>query len=256
MAKAKKSFLIVGNWKMNPETAEEARSVFSAVARLAAKHKGQSVVVAPPAAFIASLSKKGSPLSVAVQDVSHEASGAFTGSVSAKQAKSAGASYAIIGHSERRAVGDTDELVAKKASRALEAGLRIVLCVGETERDEHAQYLRNVRGQVLSVLSAIDKKEAKDIAIAYEPVWAIGKSYDTAPSPLDIHEMVIYIRKVAAEALGKKLGLAIPVLYGGSVDSKNAKDFLSNAGIDGLLVGRQSLDPKAFGSIIEYAASI
>lgn len=256
MAKAKKGFLIAGNWKMNPSSLEEAKALFASVARASAKHPSVSVVAAPPMAFIGPLFKKDSPVRIAAQDVSSESSGAFTGSVSAQQAKSAGAAYAIVGHSERRAAGDTDEAIARKAARALEAGLRVILCVGETERDEHAQYLRSVRAQVLSVLSNIDKKDAKDVIIAYEPVWAIGKSYDSAPKPSDIHEMAIYIKKTCAEALGKKQGLGMPVLYGGSVDQKNAEDFLMNAGIDGLLVGRQSLDPKAFSGMIEYAAGL
>jgi triosephosphate isomerase (TIM) len=256
MAKATKRFTLVGNWKMNPDTLEEAKALFSSISRKAAKARKVSIVVAPPAPFLQALSKKDGPVALAAQDVSEEPRGAFTGSVSAREVKSSGAEYAIIGHSERRAAGDSDEIVAAKVREALDAGLRVILCVGESERDQHAQYLRLVRDQVLAVISTVDKKQAQWITIAYEPVWAIGKSYSLAPEPSDIHEMSLYIKKAAAEALGKKDGLKLQVLYGGSVNFENAQAIIKDGSIDGLLVGRQSLDPEAFGNMIEYADSI
>jgi triosephosphate isomerase len=257
MKKVKKAFLIAGNWKMNPDSLAEAKDVFSAISRKAAKAPHTLVVIAPPAPFLTSLTgKKGGAVHISAQDVAAQPSGAFTGSISAKELKSSGAEYTIIGHSERRAAGDTDEIIAKKTKEAIAAGLRVILCVGETERDAHARYLQMVRAQMLTVFTAIDKKLLRWITIAYEPVWAIGKSYDTAPKPADIHEMSIYIKKVAAEILGKKDGMKVQVLYGGSVNAENAQNILREAEIDGLLVGRQSLDPEAFGTIIEYAESI
>jgi len=248
--------MIVGNWKMNPSSLEEAKGIFSSVSKRAGKAGRVTVVIAPPAVFLKELSKKKSDIHLSAQDVSEYGSGAFTGSISAAQVLDAGAEYAIIGHSERRAAGDTDEMIAKKTGSALKAGLRVILCVGEKERDGHAHYLESVREQILKVLSAIDKKLAKNIVIAYEPVWAIGKSYNSALGPADIHGMSIFIRKVAAEVVGKKDGLKVPVLYGGSVDFENAKSILKDALVDGLLVGRQSLDAKAFSSMIEYANSL
>src|SRR5690606_2078969 len=167
-----------------------------------------------------------------------------------------GAEYAIIGHSERRAAGDTDEIVSQKVSQALDANLRVILCVGEKERDEQALYLRSVREQILAVISKADKKKAGLITVAYEPVWAIGKDYGKALSPSDIHEMSIYIKKVVAEALGKEAGLRTQVLYGGSVNFENAQGILADGEIDGLLVGRQSLDAEAFSDMISYANGI
>lgn len=249
--------MLVGNWKMNPDTLEEAKALASSYARAAAKAPKVAVVIAPPAAYIADLgrgAKKAYRLSA--QDVDHRPSGSFTGSVSARQVKAVGAEYAIVGHSERRAAGDTDEIVAQKAVQAIDAGLRVILCVGEKERDDQAQYLRSVREQVLAVLSRVDKKKAPLVTVAYEPVWAIGKSYSVALSPADIHEMSIYIKKVVAEAVGKEAGLRTQVLYGGSVNFENAQAILSDGEIDGLLVGRQSLDKDAFTSMISYAASI
>jgi triosephosphate isomerase (TIM) len=191
----KKKFTIVGNWKMNPDTLEDAKSLFSALSKKADKESGVSVIIAPPYPFIAPLAgKKNSTIALSVQDVSGEPRGAYTGSVSASQAKSAGAAYAIIGHSERRAAGDTGEVIVKKSLLALEAGLKVILCVGESARDEHAEYLRLVREQVVSVLAKIDKKKAASLILAYEPVWAIGKSFDLAPKPRDVHEMAIFVK--------------------------------------------------------------
>jgi triosephosphate isomerase len=253
MANTKKRFMLVGNWKMNPDTLEEGKKIFGAHSRKAAKSEKVQVVIAPPAPFIDALASKGSSIDIAAQDVANETRGAFTGSVSAQQTKSAGAEYAIIGHSERRKSGDTDEVVAQKTVQALEAGLKVILCVGEKERDQHAHYLREIREQLLAVINSIDKKKIQQITVAYEPVWAIGKSYDTALKPSDIHEMSIYIKKVIAELIGKKPGLKIPILYGGSVDFENARAILADGAIEGLLVGRQSLSPEDFGNMIDYA---
>lgn len=261
MKKAKKSFVLVGNWKMNPDSLDEAKALFSNISKAATKAKGTLVVIAPPAPFVTPLAakvdaKKAGSVHLSAQDVAMQPSGAFTGSVSARELKSAGAEYAIIGHSERRAAGDSDETVAKKVKEAVAAGLRVILCVGETERDANARYLQSIRAQALSALTAIDKKSVRWVTIVYEPVWAIGKSYDVAPKPSDIHEMSIYIKKVVAEIVGKKDGVKTPVLYGGSVNFENAQAILKDAEVDGLLVGRQSLDAKAFSEIIAYASSL
>lgn len=252
MKQIKRKFTIIGNWKMNPDTIEEARKIFSAISRTAVKNSKVAVVIAPPTPFISILS--GKKIHICAQDVAMESRGAYTGSVSARQVESAGAEYTIVGHSERRAAGDTDEIIAKKTAEALEANLRVVLCVGEKGRDNHANYLREVRGQLITALSLLpDKRKIQWVTVAYEPVWAVGKGYDTALRPSDIHEMTIYIKKIVSEILGKKVGLKIPVLYGGSLNSENAEMILKDGFVDGLLVGRQSLDAQAFGKIIEYA---
>jgi triosephosphate isomerase (TIM) len=246
------TFTLVGNWKMNPDTLADAEVLFKAISRKAAKAPSVAVVIAPPAPFLVSLASRKSDVSLSTQDVSAEERGAFTGSISALEVKSAGAQYVIIGHSERRKAGDTDEIIGRKVSRAVEAGLKVILCVGEKERDQEAKYLREIREQILADIGKIDQKKASSLMIAYEPMWAIGKSYDTALSPRDIHEMTIYIRKVASEVLGKS-ALKLKILYGGSVNFENAQAILKEAEIDGLLVGRQSLDPENFGAMLEYA---
>lgn len=243
---------------MNPDTAETAKTLFSALSKKSTKVPDVSVVIVPPAPFIHLLSgKKNQSILLGVQDVSGEERGAFTGSTSATQAKTAGATYALIGHSERRAAGDTDALIAQKTLRALNAGMKVILCIGEKERDEHAHYLRSISEQLLTVIQALpDKKLMKQITVAYEPVWAIGKSFALAPKPSDIHEMVLYIKKIAIEVLGKTEGMKLPILYGGSVNAENAEAMLRDSAIDGLLIGRQSLDAESFATIIDYANNI
>lgn len=257
MTSVKKKFILVGNWKMNPDSLDEAKSVFKAISKEATKASKVYTVIAPPYPFISYLASKATPkISIAAQDISKHDKGAYTGLVSARQVKSSGAVSVIIGHSERRAAGDTDEIVSEKTRQALDAGLGIVLCIGEKVRDEHAHYLREIREQIFAVFAKLDISKAQWITVAYEPVWAIGKSYDSALKPHDIHEMSIYIKKVLSEIYGKKAGLKFQVLYGGSVDFENAKLILGDGAIDGLLVGRQSLDPKAFGNMIAYADGI
>ena len=247
--------MIVGNWKMNPETLEEAKELFSALSKKAAKSKRAIAMIAPSAPFISSLSAKKSSIVVGAQDIAHESDGAFTGSISAMSVKSAGAQFAIIGHSERRAEGDTDEIVAKKVGQAIDVGLDVILCVGEKERDDQAKYLRTIRDQILSVFASIkDKKKLSAITIAYEPVWKIGAQ--TAMIPSEVHEMSIYIKKVVGEALGNKAGLKTTILYGGSVTAENARRILTEGSIDGLLIGRESHDAESFGTILSYADSI
>lgn len=256
MARTNKKFMLVGNWKMNPESLEEARTLFSAFERKAKRTPKASVVVCPPALFISTLAKSSKKCAIGVQDVDFRPKGAFTGFISAKQAKSAGAKYAIIGHSERRAAGDTDDIVAQKAIQALDAGLDVILCVGEQERDGNAHYLQSIRSQILAVFSKIDKNKVKMVTIAYEPVWAVGKDFSKALSPEGIHEMSIYIKKVVAETFGKAEGLKTKILYGGAVNPDNAEGIVSKGEIDGLLVGRQSLEVESFSKIIDYANGI
>lgn len=243
---------------MNPDTVEAAKTLFSALSKKSSKVPNVSVVIVPPAPFISLLAgKKNSVIALGSQDISGEERGAFTGSISASQVKTAGATYALIGHSERRAAGDTDILVAQKTYRALSAGMKVILCIGEKERDEHAHYLRAIREQLLTVINTIsDKKLLRNITIAYEPVWAIGKDFALAPKPSDIHEMVLYIKKVAIEVLGKTDGLKLPILYGGSVNATNAEAMLRDSAVDGLLIGRQSLESESFATIIDYANNI
>lgn len=258
MAQTQKKFIIVGNWKLNPATGEEAKTLFGAIFKKAQNLARVLVIILPPAPFINILSgKKSDSVLLGAQDVSVETSGSFTGLISASQVASVGAQYALIGHSERRKMGDTDSIVSQKVLQAFTAGMKVIVCIGEKERDEHAHYLRAIREQLVSIFNAIsDKKYMKNLVIAYEPIWAIGASYDRAPKPSDVHEMVLYIKKVAIEVLGKEFGLKIKILYGGSVNAENAGTIIREGAVNGLLVGRQSLDAKEFLKIIDHAEHV
>jgi triosephosphate isomerase len=253
MAKrAQQKFLIIGNWKMNPDTLDEAKALFTRIAKAAKGNPAVEAVIAAPYPFIAPLAqKKAAGVALAAQDVSVEERGAHTGQVSATQIASTGAEYSIIGHSERRAAGETGEVVSAKVRRAIDAGLSAILCVGENSRDDQAQYLSFVREQLFAVFGKLDRASARKIIVAYEPVWQVGASFNLKIAPRDIHEMAIFIKKTVAEFAGKEIGMKTRVLYGGSTHPDNVSGILHDGGVDGLLVGRNSLDAEAFKKIFE-----
>lgn len=244
--------IVVANWKMNPETPREARRLFAKVKRTAGRLRRIAIVVCPPAVFL-SLLRPGKNLVLGGQDIFNEPRGAFTGSISAAQIKYAGADYIIIGHSERRRLGETDELVNKKVRLALKTGLKVILCLGETARDERSDYLRALRGMLERDLDRVSRAEAKDLIIVYEPVWAIGGSASSADTPEDFLEHALFLKKVLAAGFGQNLALSIPILYGGSVTPENAADFLGRGEAAGLLVGHESLRADRFNVILRLA---
>ena len=247
--------IIIGNWKMNPLMLSEAKGIFARIKRLALPLKKISVVICPPVLYLGELSRtiKRGNVTVGSQDVFFEELGSFTGEVSAVMVRNGGASWTIVGHSERRRLGDSDAIVAKKLSAGLKAGLFALLCVGELVRDEHGVYLAFIHEQLVGALERVPSKFLKRLVIAYEPVWAIGQKEQNAITPRHLHEMVLYVRKVLSDQYGEAVGRAVPVLYGGSVFPKNAGQFLSEGAADGLLVGRESLKPEEFGTILKIA---
>ena len=243
--------LLVANWKMHPETTREAKLLTHKLKALAARHRQHTIAVCPPAVFLGLLAGAGGKLLWGAQDVSlTRGVGAYTGEVSASQARYAGATLTIIGHSERRALGETDETINQKIKNALAARLKPVICLGETERDESGQYLAPLERQIRGALAGLKKTDFKNMIIAYEPVWAVGKAAQRADTPEDFFRHAIFIRKVISDLFGKKVAMNTPVLYGGSVDSKNAASFLVQGQADGLLIGRASLKPDEFKKII------
>ncbi len=246
--------LIVANWKMNPETPEAAREIFLATRRVGDKLKRTETIMCPPAIYFAGLAKLASKkVHIGAQNLFWENSGSYTGEISSTMVKSSGGSHVIVGHSERRELGETNEMINKKVLAALKQELTVILCIGEKERDAHGEYLSFVKQQLGSALSGIQKKFVENFIIAYEPVWAIGKSDREAMKGSDMYEMYIYIKKVLTEMLGREYAETIPVLYGGSVSALNAEDILNNGHVNGLLVGRQSLDPIQFKDILTIA---
>ena len=246
----KKEKLIVGNWKLNPTDKETAKKIFVGVRQSSTKSKYSKTVICPPFHYLSVLQPliKGKKIALGAQDVFWENEGAFTGEISPVMLSKAGASYVIIGHSERRAMGETDEMVNRKVKAALKEGLRAIVCVGEKERDVHGHYLEFLSAQIRNSLDKIQKKSLSEIVIAYEPVWAIGKKEALNGSLL--YEMTLFVKKVISDIYGYDAGMNMSVLYGGSVTPANTEDIISNGQVDGLLIGRQSLDPESFNEII------
>lgn len=248
--------LVIGNWKMNPETLREAHLLFSHVKKQSGALKMQAAV-APPFVFLGALARErgGKYLALAAQNVHTERSGTFTGEVSARMLKSIGVTYVIIGHSERRAMGETDETVAAKVKVVCKTNMTPVLCIGESERDAAGGYLGTVEHQLKSGLSALTKKQVASTIIAYEPVWAIsgGSGKGKTATPTDVHEMKLFIQKVLADSYGRKTAEAITIIYGGSVNASNARSLLEEGMVDGFLTGGASLKAKEFNTILKIA---
>ncbi|HEX2589972.1 MAG TPA: triose-phosphate isomerase [Rhizomicrobium sp.] len=235
--------LIAGNWKMNGSLAELENL------RAELGSPNADVLVCPPATMItgAAAIAAGSPIAVGGQDCHAEAAGAFTGDISSEMLRDAGASYVIVGHSERRQYhGETDAIVAAKAKAAWRAGLKAIICVGESE--DH-----RLAGQALSVCGSQVEKSVpaeatpENTAVAYEPIWAIGTG-KTATAD-DIAEMHSHVRSCLVKAFGAA-GHGFRILYGGSVKPSNAAEILATKDVGGALVGGASLKANDFIGII------
>jgi triosephosphate isomerase len=236
--------LIVSNWKAYVESVATAK-LLAATATKLAKGGKHELVLCVPAPYVGLLSGL-SGAKLGVQDVSATLGGAATGEVTAGVVASLGVVYAIVGHSERRTQGESNEVILQKVRHALAHGLTPILCVGESVRDEDAQYLKVVRSELSAIFDALTQKECMEIVIAYEPLWAIGKTADEAITTEDLREMVSYIRKVLSDFVPGKASAKIRVLYGGSAEAANAPALANNSGIDGFLVGHASVDPATY----------
>jgi triosephosphate isomerase len=242
---------------MNPLTLKEAEKLFSGVVKNISDVQKTEIVICPPFVYLEKLSKiRTSKIKLGAQDAFPGDVGAFTGEVSGEMLYNLGARYVILGHSEVRANGENNDEINKKIKSSLAAGLRPVLCVGESVRDPDHGYFNFVKTQLEECLAGISKNLIHKIIVAYEPIWAISSTPDRRDAtPADCQEMVIFIRKVLSIKFGKEASGA-RILYGGSVNEKDAGDFLQNGGVDGLLVGRASLDVKKFVKIIKICEAL
>jgi triosephosphate isomerase (TIM) len=242
---------VAANWKMY-KTVAEAQAFFRDFAPLVAGVDDVEIVVAPPAlALPAGVdAAHGTRVGIAGQNFYWEREGAFTGEVSAGMLKAVGARYVIIGHSERRTkFSETDEHVNKKVHAALAGGLTPIVCVGETlEERERDQTMAVLDRQLELGLAGLAADAVAALAIAYEPVWAIGTGRNaTAAQAQEAHA---HIRRRLRERFGAEAADACRILYGGSVKPSNTKELVSQADVDGALVGGASLDPKGFAEIV------
>ena len=239
--------LVIGNWKMNPPNIADAVELARDVAARA--HPGVSIGVAPPAIALSAVADalRGTDVAVYAQDVHWEERGAFTGQIAASMLRGL-ATGAIVGHSEvRRDQCDDDARVAKKLARTVTAGLRPILCVGESAAEHEAGNASVVVvRQIAADLAEAPRRGLERLVVAYEPIWAIGTG-----NPATGAWATLEVRAIRAAL--KHAGLdaeAIPVLYGGSVSARSVPEFAGAEGIDGALVGGASIDPNEFGAIV------
>jgi len=249
---------VVGNWKLN-KTINEALALVTELKNQLGAVKGVAVGVAPPFTAINAVAKRleGSSIVTCGQNCFWEASGAFTGEVSAPLLADAGATWAIVGHSERRQFfGDTNESVGRKARAVLAGGLGAIVCVGEmlAERDG-GRTLDVIDGQLAGGLDGIDASvAAQRLVIAYEPVWAIGTGRTATPG--QAQEVHAHIRKRLTERFGAPTASAIRIQYGGSVKPSNAEALMAEPDIDGALVGGASLEAADFVAIVKASRPV
>ena len=244
--------LVAGNWKMN-KTGPEARSYCERLRVVLSEQSRRpaEVAICPPftALETVAFALAGSPIWVAAQAVHEAEAGAHTGEVSATMIAATGARGTIVGHSERRAAGETDEQVAMRVRAALDHDLFVILCVGESlEQRDGGETLPWLAAQVRAALAQVRPDEVGALAIAYEPIWAIGTG--RTASPEQAQEACAHVRSVAGEFLAVE---HVRVLYGGSVTPDNAAELLAQADVDGALVGGASLDPESFARIVAAA---
>ncbi len=246
--------MMAANWKMN-KTVREAQEYTAALLPRAADAEGVDVVVFAPFTSLPEVARmsQDSAVKAGAQNFFHEDSGAFTGEVSAPMLLDVAARAVIVGHSERRELfGETDELVARKTRRAIEADLLPVVCVGETKEERDAGDMwEKVSGQVRRVMEELDGPEGESIVFAYEPIWAIGTG-ETA-TPVDAQEAIGKIRDLLKELEGNDFAEAVRILYGGSVKPNNAAEIMAQRDVDGALVGGASLEVESFMELVEAA---
>jgi triosephosphate isomerase len=242
---------IAGNWKMY-STTSKARQLAAAVVQGVGQANQPTVAVCPPFPYLAAVAEvlRGSQVALGAQNVYPEREGAFTGEVSSAMLLDVGCRYVIIGHSERRQVlKETDAFINRKAHAALAAGLRVILCIGETlEEREAGQTTTVLDTQLSGGLAGLSPEKMGDLVIAYEPVWAIGTGRNATPE--QAQQAHAFIRGRISQTFGEKIASELLIQYGGSVKPQNAAPLLNQPDVDGALVGGASLDADQFLAIV------
>lgn len=242
---------------MNPESVESALAIYRAVHKELESTSGVDVVLCPTFIHLPAISDergRSRKIGLGAQNVFFKPSGSYTGEVSASMLSEYNVSHVVVGHSERRAMGETSEQIAQKVAYALKEDLDVVLCVGEHERDEDGQYLQWLEDQILSSLEGVSAKYLGQLTIAYEPIWAIGAK--EAMESTAIHEMVVFIRRALARKYSQRYADRPRIIYGGSVNAHNIEDIMENGEVDGVLPGRASREPQQFATIVKAVKRI
>ncbi len=242
--------LIIGNWKMNPMSRIEAELLTGAVVK-GTKKMTADIVIAPPFLFIEAVQKKllKSAVSLGAQNLFAQPVGAFTGEVSGAQLRVAGVTAVIIGHSERRARGESNTDVQEKVLAALKNKLTPVVCIGEVARDEQGGHFTAVEAQLRSLSEILSSTQLKQTVLAYEPIWAIGTG-KTATAE-DVKEMQLFIVSTLSKLYDRTTAQKVRLIYGGSVKPVNAAELHAQGGMSGFLVGGASLKAEEFCEIVK-----
>ncbi len=249
--------LVIGNWKMHG-TLAEARALAGGIREGLKRPRGVQVVLCPPFTALAAVAEilAGGPILLGAQTCHHEPTGAHTGEISPPMLVELGCRYVLLGHSERRKeMGESDEVVNRKLRAALAHGLTPVLCVGETagERRQGLTFT-TVEGQLRAGLAGTAADQIGKLALAYEPVWAIGTSVTATPGQAgEVHG---YLRGLVGELASKEIAQRVRILYGGSVKADNVDGLIAESEIDGALIGGASLDVPGFIAIVKKAARV
>lgn len=246
--------VIAGNWKMNMNL-QQSQKLMSEIINGLGKDSRTEVIVCPPFTSLSEVSSllKGTQVKLGAQNMYYEESGAYTAEISADMLKSVGCEYVILGHSERRVIfNESDALINKKIKTALSKGLKPIFCIGELlEQRESDKTMEVVSSQVEKGLEGITAEQMENVIIAYEPVWAIGTGKTATPQ--QAQEVHLFIRELVAKTFSSSVAESIIIQYGGSVNSGNSGELLSQKDIDGALVGGACLKADSFLSIIASA---
>jgi triosephosphate isomerase len=246
--------LVVGNWKMYT-TRDSAVKLARDVAAHVTPDRRTQVILCPPFPYLAALHDaiEGTPVLLGAQNCYHATEGAFTGEVSPKMLLDVGCKYVILGHSERRRVlGESSQYINRKVLCAVEAGLKVIVCAGETKEERNAgQAQAVVEEQLRESLKGFDRSRLDDLVLAYEPVWAIGTGVNA--SPQQAQDMHVTVRRKVADVIGEEKSQELLILYGGSVKPENAVALMGQPDVDGVLVGGASLKADQFLAIYNAA---
>ncbi|MDK8183580.1 triose-phosphate isomerase [Paenibacillus sp. UMB4589-SE434] len=245
--------IIAGNWKMF-KTVPEALEFAAAIKGNAEVEGVESVICAPFTNLPALVEAfKGTSIKVGAQNLHFEDNGAFTGEISGVMLKDLGVHYVIIGHSERRAYfAESDEIVNKKVHAAFRHGITPIVCVGESLEERESGKTNDVcKVQTEGAFQGVSAEQAREVVIAYEPIWAIGTGKSSTAK--DANETISYIRSVVAGLYNEEVAQAVRIQYGGSVKPENVREYMSESDIDGALVGGASLQPASYISLVEGA---
>ena len=254
---------IIANWKMNPESADKALDLFANEVKWLdwlPQNKKHKIIICPPFIWLYPVWQQcqkylSGNVALGAQNLSDQDRGPHTGEISATMLKDVGCKYVMVGHSERRKLGETDHIINRKIKIALKADLIPILCIGETKYQRKNNQTKNVIKRQLKIdLRNTQFNKTKEIVIAYEPIWAIGKIGQETIGSDEVFKIKEFIKNIVSVILVQK-NIKVSVLYGGSVDSKNVNNFIGTKLMDGVLVGTSSLDHKEFIAINKAASS-